>query len=226
MYPSEVKVVQGAKILWEGMIREYSFNMTYTLGIDDDWSEANRRASDITEQTVQDWLNAMSERGRVELIDPVTFIQTFERGMVNELSYRYPEIFERVRVHEFEDTRELAGEASKRIAPAEEGSCMSKAVKLVFDATGSQERAIRILRATEEPYTFVHQGNGDWSCTSQANGKPHTYRLFVDIHRSAGYCSCQDFQQRGLAQKMPCKHIYGYVIQTNKVSWKAPGQEE
>nr|MDD5617365.1 SWIM zinc finger domain-containing protein [Candidatus Methanoperedens sp.] len=117
----------------------------------------------------------------------------------------------------------LRTEGAKRIAQPPEGSLMNNAIRLVFDATGSQDRMNRILRAYDEPYTWIHQDNGNWTCLNR-EGK--AYRLYVDLERSLGYCSCQDFQQRGLAQKMPCKHLYGYVVQTQNNDFKKAKAEQ
>lgn len=200
MYPSNLSIEQGAKILWEGTIREVVFSLSYVLGVDDDWGDAEERGKAITAQMVQDWLDEMAAQGRIESIDPLTFVQTFENGMHDRAYSHAPDLV-------------LAEEAPPRKQQYPQDCLVHRAVPLTFDATASQERAVRILRAYEEPYTFVHQPNGNWSCMS----KDKVYSLFVDTQKHLGYCSCQDFQQRGMRTGMPCKHIYGYLLQDGRI---------
>lgn len=225
MYHDGLKIQQGCKILWEGTIREVSFELSYVLGVDDDWHDAELRGNAITKQMIQDWLEEMSAQGRIEHIDPLTFIQTFENGAVPETFYWVrradtlggyglvpPDLIWEKSVA-FKDRKGLATETQPRkVAPAQD-CLIHKAVPLVFDGTASQERAVRILRAYEEPYTFIHQENGNWTCLS----KDKSYQLYVDMQKHLGYCSCQDFQQRGMQSGMPCKHIYGYVLQDGRI---------
>lgn len=196
MYVDQVIVTRGSKILWEGSIQEASFGVLYE-GVDGSWDEAQRRAVGIGDQCVNDWIAEMSQRGRIEFISPL-HISLFDRSEEEETILRHV----------------LKNEAPKIIKREMEGSLMRDAVKLTFDATGSQGRAVRILRAYEEPYSFIHQENGDWTCL---NKEGRAYRLYIDLERSTGCCTCQDFQQRGISQKMPCKHLYGYVVQTQKI---------
>lgn len=215
MYPCNLEVQQGTKILWEGSIREIAFKIAYVLGIDDSWSDAEERGKAITEQMIQDWLDEMSASGRIQSIDPITFIQTIENGMPESMYNRAPELTELIwkKSIQTEDQVVLAQEAPPKQQVSPEDCLVHKAVSLRFDGTASQERAIRILRAYEEPYTFIHQPNGNWSCLH----KDRVYTLFVDIHKHLGYCTCQDFQQRGIRTGMPCKHIYGYVLQDGRI---------
>ena len=218
MYTNNLEVQQGVKILWEGTFREVAFKVGYVLGIDDNWSDAEERGKGITEQMIQDWLEEMSSQGKIEYIDPISFIQTFEAGLIPEIDHRIKKATDNeIRISsipsmKFEDiVPEFV--SSQPVQEPSKDCLIHKAVQLKFDATDSQERAIRILRAYEEPYAFIHQENGNWSCLH----KNRSYSLFVDTQKHLGYCTCQDFQQRGLRTGMPCKHIYGYLLQDNKV---------
>lgn len=205
MQVAQVIGTQGVKILWEGTIREASFAILYE-GVDGNWDEAQRRAAGIGQQCIEDWLREMSERGKIEWISPQT-ITLYDRSEEEEAVLHHV----------------LNREAPKKIAQPPEGSMLEQAVKLIFDATGSQDRMNRILRGFEETYSFVHQENGDWSCM---NREGRAYRLHVDLENSTGACTCQDFIQRGAKLKMPCKHIYGYVVQTQKIDWNRTEKEQ
>lgn len=215
MYTNGLKIAQGTKILWEGAIREVSFELSYILGTDDSWADAEERGLAITQQMIRDWLEEMSAQGRIESIDPLTFVQTFEYGMPKETLYKVPDLIWKKSVL-FKDERELAKEAPPEQKRLPEDCLVHKAVRLTFDATGSQERAVRILRAYEEPYTFVRQSNENWTCMH----KERTYQLYINLEKSVGFCTCMDFQQRGLKEGMPCKHIYAYVLQDGKMKVK------
>lgn len=86
--------------------------------------------------------------------------------------------------------------------------------QLVFDATGSKDRANRILRAMKEQYEFVRK-NKQWYCKTTSG----EYEISLDMESLTGHCSCPDFAAHGIKEQMPCKHLYGFVIQTGKVKW-------
>lgn len=215
MYSNNLKIVQGTKVLWEGTIREVAFEIGYILGVDDSWSDAEERGKAITAQMIEDWLQEMAAQGRIERIDPLTFIQTFEAGLVPEIDYQIKKATGHTRwisdipSTQFVDEKILAEQQPK---PAQH-SLELKAVSLTFDATASQERAVRILRAYEELMVFEHQANGDWSCLHGDK----SYTIYVDTQKCLGYCTCQDFQQRGMQSGMPCKHIYAFLLQDGKI---------
>jgi hypothetical protein len=83
-------------------------------------------------------------------------------------------------------------------------------VELAFDATNSKQRSDRIMRATSEEMSFEPDPDGDgWICTAH-NGR----KFDVDVDKSAGLgrCNCEDFINRGISSKMPCKHVYALVM--------------
>lgn len=86
--------------------------------------------------------------------------------------------------------------------------------ELIFDATSSQQRSDRILRATSEEMSLEpdQQGNG-WICTDK-NGRQ--FSVDADKERGFGRCTCEDFTHRGVVSKMPCKHIYALVLSAER----------
>jgi len=200
MYIDGVEIAQGCKILQNGRIREINYKIVYN-GIDGDWSDAQIRGTEITEQMISDWLQELSFQGPIEAIVP-------NISLIGEVH---------ADADEYQEHLELVGQSRRAWEQYKkpQGPNLSiKAIRLKFDATGSQERAARILRGIEESFIYVHQENGDWTCQT----KNKTYRIFVDLEKSIGYCNCEDFTLRGIKIAMPCKHIYGYVTQNKTVS--------
>jgi predicted nucleic acid-binding Zn finger protein len=215
MIADQLTVTQGTKILWEGTVREVSYALTY-IGIDGDWNEAEIRGNAVTEQMIQDWLINMSCKGKISYISPLQFVQNFEYGAAQVFDYENSNASHLIKNPvSFSDIKDFCAEAAGRTKPKFQERCLiHKAIKLNFDATGSTERAQRILRAYEEQYGFIHLDNGNWSCQ---NSQGKVYQLYIDISKSMGYCECADFQSRGLKDKMPCKHLYGYLVQDSKI---------
>jgi hypothetical protein len=92
-------------------------------------------------------------------------------------------------------------------------------VELIFDATNSKQRSDRIMRATSEEMSFEFSPDGDgWICTSH-NGR----KFEVDVDKGAGLgrCNCEDFINRGISSKMPCKHVYALVMSGERF-WDCP----
>ncbi len=194
MYIKDYTIVRGVKILWEGIIEELAVMINYD-GIDNDWNEAHERALGIAEEGVKDWLDKKTLSGQIEYISPLG-----------------------VKFYESDNVNAIIEDSLKRSKPViktnESKSLVSQMIPLTFDASGSEERCWRILRANEEKMTFIHQANGDWSCLT---AKGSIYKLSVDLEKSIGYCTCEDFQKRGLVKAMPCKHIYAYIVNTETV---------
>jgi hypothetical protein len=87
-------------------------------------------------------------------------------------------------------------------------------VELIFDATNSKQRSDRIMRATTEEMSFEPGPDGDgWICTAH-NGR----KFEVDVDKGAGLgrCNCEDFINRGISSKMPCKHVYALVMSSGR----------
>jgi len=194
MYLKEYTIIRGVKILWEGMIEEFAVMLDYD-GIDGDWNEAEDRGLGIGDEAIQYWLNKKAMAGNIEYISPLD-----------------------IKFYDSDNVMAIVKENINRIKPKtiknEIKSLASKMIPLTFDASGSEERCWRILRANEEKMTFIHQANGDWSCLT---AKGSIYRVSVDLEKSMGYCTCDDFQKRGLVKAMPCKHIYAYITNTETV---------
>ena len=147
---------------------EFGFRVA---GVDGDYYEAQKRATGLAEQAVED------------------FLETIEHGEIITI----------------EDT----GKSHRQqIATCQKPD--SRMVELIFDATNSKQRSDRIMRATSEEMSFELDPDGDgWICTAH-NGR----KFDVDVDKSAGMgrCNCEDFINRGISSKMPCKHVYALVM--------------
>lgn len=156
---------------------EFAFRVA---GVDGDCYEAQRRATGLAEQAVEDFLDTI-EHG--EIITP-------------------------------EDTGKSSGQQT--------ASCQKpelQMVELVFDATNSKQRSDRIMRATTEEMSFEPGPDGDgWICTSH-NGRK--FEVNADKGAGLGRCNCEDFINRGISSKMPCKHVYALVMSGERF-WDSP----
>jgi len=91
-----------------------------------------------------------------------------------------------------------------------------KPVPLTFEAGQSRERQNRIMRAMNESYSIVQQGD-EFIVTPLKSGSQ--YRVYVDAEKGQGYCTCRDFEARGISQRMPCKHIYAVLMNSEKATF-------
>lgn len=121
-----------------------------------------------------------------------------------------------------------AGDWLSRIYEEQRGSPKerqpsSRMVELVFDATNSRHRSDRILRATSEEMTFEPDPRGDgWICIDH-NGRQ--FHMDADKDAGLGRCDCEDFVNRGIRSKMPCKHIYALAMSSDGF-WEDPEQSD
>lgn len=156
---------------------EFAFRVA---GVDGDWDEAQKRATGLAEQAVEDFLDTI-EHG--EIIAPEDTIKSRRQETA---SCREPEL---------------------------------QMVELIFDATNSKQRSDRIMRATTEEMSFEPGPDGDgWICTSH-NGRK--FEVNADKGAGLGRCNCEDFINRGISSKMPCKHVYALVMSGEKF-WECP----
>ena len=156
---------------------EFAFRVA---GVDGDWDEAQKRATGLAEQAVEDFLDTI-EHG--EIIAPVDTIKSRQQ----------------------------------ETAPCQKSELQM--VELVFDATNSKQRSDRIMRATTEEMSFEPGLDGDgWICASH-NGRK--FEVNADKGAGLGRCNCEDFINRGISSKMPCKHIYALVMSGERF-WECP----
>ncbi|MBU4222837.1 MAG: SWIM zinc finger domain-containing protein [Euryarchaeota archaeon] len=156
---------------------EFAFRVA---GVDGDWDEAQKRATGLAEQAVEDFLDTI-EHG--EIIAPE---DTIKSSRQETASCREPEL---------------------------------QMVELIFDATNSKQRSDRIMRATTEEMSFEPGPDGDgWICTSH-NGRK--FEVNADKGAGLGRCNCEDFINRGISSKMPCKHVYALVMSGERF-WDCP----
>ena len=65
----------------------------------------------------------------------------------------------------------------------------------------------RYRRSLEEPMELIfRQTLGGKVRARIRNGKNKQYDLLIDNRKAA--CTCPDFQKRGRAYRMPCKHLW------------------
>jgi len=91
-----------------------------------------------------------------------------------------------------------------------------KPVPLEFEAGQSRERQNRIMRAMNESYSITREGN-EFIVTPMRSGSQ--YRVYVNPDEKTGYCTCRDFEARGIQQRMPCKHIYAVLMNSEKATF-------
>ncbi|MCX9086029.1 MAG: SWIM zinc finger domain-containing protein [Candidatus Methanoperedens sp.] len=147
---------------------EFAFRVA---GVDGEWDEAQRRATGLAEQAVEDFLDT------IDSDESITLPGNAKSDGHQTASCRKPELH---------------------------------MVELTFDATNSKQRSDRIMRAKSEEMSFEPSPDGNgWICTSH-NGR----KFEVDVDKGAGLgrCNCEDFINRGISSKMPCKHIYALVM--------------
>jgi len=174
MFIDVVEAKRGVQVPVGNMVHtaEFAFRVA---GVDGEWDEAQRRATGLAEQAVEDFLDT---------IDPYESITL----PGNARSYRY-----------------------------QTTACQKtelRMVELIFDATNSKQRSDRIMRATTEEMSFEPSPDGDgWICISH-NGR----KFEVDVDKGAGLgrCNCEDFINRGIISKMPCKHVYALVMSAER----------
>jgi hypothetical protein len=151
---------------------EFAFRVA---GVDGDFYEAQRRATGLAEQAIEDFLDTIDSGESIILPD-------------NAKSYGH------------------------QTTPCQKPE--SRMVELIFDATNSKQRSDRIMRATTEEMSFEPGPDGDgWICTAH-NGR----KFEVDVDKGAGLgrCNCEDFINRGISSKMPCKHVYALVMSSGR----------
>jgi hypothetical protein len=182
MFIDVVEARRGIKVPVGKVVHtaEFAFRVA---GVDGDWDEAQKRATGLAEQAVEDFLDT---------IDTDEIIT-------------------------------LPGNAKSdghQTAPCQKPELQM--VELVFDATNSKQRSDRIMRATTEEMSFEPGQDGDgWICTSH-NGR----KFEVDADKGAGLgrCNCEDFINRGISSKMPCKHVYALVMSGERF-WDSPERQ-
>jgi hypothetical protein len=179
MFIDVVEARRGIKVPVGKVVHtaEFAFRVA---GVDGDCYEAQKRATGLAEQAVEDFLDTI-EHG--EIIAPGDTINSRRQ--------------ETALCHESE----------------------LQMVELVFDATNSKQRSDRIMRATTEEMSFEPGPDGDgWICTSH-NGRK--FEVNADKGAGLGRCNCEDFINRGISSKMPCKHVYALVMSGERF-WDSP----
>ena len=170
MFIDEVEAKRGVQVPVGNIVHTAEFTFR-VAGVDGEWDEAQRRATGLAEQAIEDFLDT------IDTDESIT----------------------------------LPGNARSdghQRAPCQKPE--SRMVELVFDATNSKQRSDRIMRATSEEMSFEPGPDGDgWICTAH-NGR----KFEVDVDKGAGLgrCNCEDFINRGINSKMPCKHVYALVM--------------
>lgn len=183
MFIDVVKARRGIEVPVGDMVHSAEFEFV-VAGVDGSWEEAQRRATGLAEQAVDD------------------FLETLELDETPKSKSKEP-----------------AKQRESR-TPHHQPAAEQRMYELVFDATSSQQRSDRILRATSEEMSLepdMH-GNG-WICIDK---NERQFSVDADKARGIGRCTCEDFIHRGISSKMPCKHIYALVISSEQF-WN--GQE-
>ncbi len=170
MFIDVVEAKRGVQVPVGNIVHtaEFAFRVA---GVDGNWDEAQRRATSLAEQAVEDFLETIDTEESIILPDN-------------------------------------ARSDGHQKAPCQKPE--SQMVELTFDATNSKQRSDRIMRATSEEMSFEPSpGSDGWICTSH-NGR----KFEVDVDKGAGLgrCNCEDFINRGISSKMPCKHVYALVM--------------
>lgn len=170
MFIDVVEARRGIKVPVGKVVHtaEFAFRVA---GVDGNWDEAQRRATGLAEQAVEDFLDTIDTDESITLPDN-------------------------------------ARSDGHQTDPCQKPEL--RMVELTFDATNSKQRSDRIMRATSEEMSFEPGPGGDgWICTSH-NGR----KFEVDVDKGAGLgrCNCEDFINRGISSKMPCKHVYALVM--------------
>ena len=174
MFIDVVEAKRGIQVPVGNIVHTAEFGFR-VAGVDGDYYEAQKRATGLAEQAIEDFLD------RIDSDESIT----------------------------------LPGNARSdghQTAPCKKPD--PRMVELVFDATNSKQRSDRIMRATSEEMSFEPSPDGDgWICTAH-NGR----KFDVDVDKSAGMgrCNCEDFINRGISSKMPCKHIYALLMSGEK----------
>ncbi len=103
---------------------------------------------------------------------------------------------------------------TQKSTSAQKGAQPGEMVQLIFEAANSKQRCDRIMRATTEEMSFEPGPDGDgWICNAH-NGRK--FRVNVDKDAGLGRCDCEDFVNRGISSKMPCKHIYALAMSAER----------
>ncbi|WAM22426.1 MAG: SWIM zinc finger domain-containing protein (plasmid) [Candidatus Methanoperedens sp.] len=170
MFIDAVEAKRGVQVPVGNIVHtaEFAFRVA---GVDGEWDEAQRRATGLAEQAVEDFLDT------IETDESITLPGNVKSDGHQTAPCKKPEL---------------------------------QMVELIFDATNSKHRSDRIMRATSEEMSFEPSSDGDgWICTAH-NGR----KFEVDVDKGAGLgrCNCEDFINRGISSKMPCKHIYALVM--------------
>ncbi len=151
---------------------EFAFRVA---GVDGEWDEAQRRATGLAEQAIEDFLET------IDTDESITFPGNARPEGHHTGLCQKPEL---------------------------------RMVELTFDATNSKQRSDRIMRATTEEMSFEPGPDGDgWICASY-NGRH--FHVNADKEKGLGRCDCEDFLNRGVTSKMPCKHIYALVMSAER----------
>ena len=179
MFIDAVEAKRGVQVPVGKVVHTAEFGFR-VAGVDGDCYEAQKRATDLAEQAVED------------------FLDTIEHGEI------------------------IAPEESGKSRGLQTAPCQKpelQMVELVFDATNSKQRSDRIMRATTEEMSFEPSPDGDgWICTSH-NGRK--FEVNADKGAGLGRCNCEDFINRGISSKMPCKHVYALVMSGERF-WDSP----
>jgi hypothetical protein len=183
MFIDVVEAKRGVQVPVGNIVHtaEFAFRVA---GVDGEWDEAQRRATGLAEQAVEDFLDTIDTDNSITLPDN-------------------------------------ARSDGHQTAPCQKPEL--RMVELIFDATNSKQRSDRILRATSEEMSFEPSPDGDgWICTSH-NGR----KFEVDVVKCAGLgrCNCEDFINRGISSKMPCKHVYALVMSGERF-WDCPESQD
>lgn len=179
MFIDVVKARRGVEVQAGDMVHSAEFEFV-VAGVDGEWGEAQKRATGLAEQAVDDFLDTL---GLDETPESKSEEPTRQRESQPGTSQHQPAADQRM--HE-----------------------------LIFDATSSQQRSDRILRATSEEMSLEPDPHGNgWICTDK-NGRQ--FSVDTDKARGMGRCTCEDFIHRGISSKMPCKHIYALVLSADR----------
>lgn len=177
MFINEVRARRGIEVPVGDMVHSAEFEFV-VAGVGGEWGEAQKRATGLAEQAIDDFLDAL----------------------------------------ELDETPESKSEEPVKQcesrAPQHQPAADQRMYELIFDATSSQQRSDRILRATSEEMSLEPDPHGNgWICTDK-NGRQ--FRVDADKARGIGRCTCEDFIHRGINSKMPCKHIYALAISSEQ----------